>query len=212
MQRMLLSLTLLILSAWCVRNACQRLCPTAADLCRGLGVRYSEWVEHAADRRALDRVLEAMAAVDVAHLSGPAQTAFYINLYNAAMLQVVLTDYPLPSVREIGLLPFAVFKRRFIRQGEDVLSLDQIEKEILLKEHFDARIHFCGELCECQLSTVAGRALCCGSPGGSARRTSAPLAVSRAAVRVDRAQKRIAYSSLFKWYAADFAVDSPPRT
>lgn len=63
--------------------------------------------------------------------------AYFINLYNAAALQLVADNYPLKSIQDIE----DPWNRQFIRSGKNRYSLQKIEHEILrnLKE---PRIHF----------------------------------------------------------------------
>jgi hypothetical protein len=173
------------------------------------GVQYSKWVQNEADVQALDAVLTNWAQVDVAALERSERKAFYINLYNAGMLQAVLKNYPLKSVKNIGFLPFSIFKKKFIALGNDEVSLDHVEKGILLKEYFDPRIHFAvncaSESCPpLRAEPYVGERL-----DEQLDEQTRLFAASDRAARVDAAKGRIAYSELFKWYADDFGVKNP---
>ena len=50
------------------------------------------------NRAPLDAYLDMMGAVDPDELSRNGQLAFYINLYNAATLRLVVDHYPLKSI------------------------------------------------------------------------------------------------------------------
>jgi hypothetical protein len=173
------------------------------------GVRYDAWSENEADLQALEDFLDYASGVDVPEHPREAQVAFYINLYNAAMLQAVFDHYPLDSVKDIGLLPFSIFKKDFIQQGDRMLSLDTIEKEILLKEFFDPRIHFAvncaSESCPplMEVPFVAARL------DEQLDRQTRAFANSARAARVSIDETSVAYSELFKWYADDFGVENP---
>ena len=106
------------------------------------GVRYEAWHADAEDRAKLDGVLDFFASVGRSALDDDTAAAFLINVYNAAMIQAVLREYPLSSVREIGSSPFAVFKKEFIGLDGETVSLDEVEKGILLEEYSDPRLHF----------------------------------------------------------------------
>ncbi|MFW6218054.1 MAG: DUF547 domain-containing protein [Verrucomicrobiota bacterium] len=176
---------------------------------RDEGVRYEAWAGNEEDLAALDRFLKQAAVVDVPALGEAGQKAFYINLYNAAMLQAVFEHWPLDSVEEIGLLPFSIFKKKFIRQGGRRLSLDEVEKEILLKEYSDPRIHFAvncaSESCPPLRTEPYVGARLDAQLDEQARR----FARSEHAARIDTAEERVAFSELFKWYADDFPGDHP---
>ncbi len=66
-------------------------------------------------------------------------TCFYINAYNAVAVNLMLENYPIQSIMNIP----DVWKRKELQIGEDTLSLDNIEKDILLPHtDYDPRIHF----------------------------------------------------------------------
>ena len=173
------------------------------------GVRYDDWFKNKSDLRALEDFLMRAAEVDLSGHSKTEQTAFYINLYNAAMLQAVFDHYPLESVKDIGFLPFSIFKKDFIRQGDRKLSLDDVEKGILLKDFFDPRIHFAvncaSESCPpLRAEPFVGRKL-------DAQLTEQTRAFARSdrAARVFHNKKKTIYSELFKWYRDDFPGGDP---
>ena len=105
------------------------------------GVDYEAWYKSEKDLSEIDEILATWAALGLSKLSTSQQKAFYINLYNLGMIRAVFDHYPIDSVTEI-LPNFGIFTKKFIRQGDRTLSLDDIEKVILLKEYPDARIHF----------------------------------------------------------------------
>lgn len=173
------------------------------------GVAYEEWVSNPADVKALDAVLSEWAQVDVAALHASEQKAFYINLYNAAMLQAVLKHYPLKSVKEIGFLPFSIFKKKYISLGGIDVSLDHIEKGILLKEYFDPRIHFAVNCASESCPPLRAEPFIGARLNEQLNEQTRLFAESRRAARMNGKSTSIAYSELFKWYADDFGVKSP---
>ena len=58
-----------------------------------------------ADRRALARYVDALAAVPISRHRRAEQLAYWINLYNALTIKVVLDHYPVKSIREINISP-----------------------------------------------------------------------------------------------------------
>ena len=173
------------------------------------GVKYDAWFKNTADVYALDDVLRGMAQIDLEAYSKEEQAAFYINLYNAAMLQAVLKKYPLESVKEIGLLPFSIFRKDFIQLGDRELSLDDIEKGILLKEYFDPRIHFAVNCASESCPPLLNVPFLGSKLDAQLEMQTKAFATSARAARVLMGQSRIAYSELFNWYKDDFAVENP---
>ena len=173
------------------------------------GVRYEAWFEAKEDLEALDAFLEKMSKIDLSRFSEAEKIAFYINLYNAGMLKAVFDAYPLESVKNIGLIPFSIFKKKFIEQNGRLLSLDGIEKGILFEDHFDPRIHFAvncaSESCPLLLDApYTAKDL----ESQLAEQTRAFANSSRAA-RLNSKTGRIEFSELFKWYDSHFEGDDP---
>lgn len=63
--------------------------------------------------------------------------AFYINLYNAGTVQLILKNYPIKSIKKIS----SPWDKEWIKVGTQVLSLGDIEHKILRKMQ-EPRIHF----------------------------------------------------------------------
>ncbi len=173
------------------------------------GVHYSAWAENDDDKATLEAFIEHMGQVAVDELSAVAQVAFYINLYNAAMLQIVLENYPLESVKTIGVLPFSVFKKDLITLGDSKVSLDDIEKGILLNKYFDPRIHFALNCASESCPPLRAEPFTGVRLETQLQAQTELFAESERAARVDEAGRSIAYSELFKWYSDDFADKSP---
>lgn len=80
--------------------------------------------------------------------------AYWINLYNAATISLVLRHYPISSLKDIGSsfqIPFVntPWQLEFIKIGDNYYDLDNIEHNIIRKNFSEPRIHFalvCGAL------------------------------------------------------------------
>lgn len=100
----------------------------------------------AADKKALKAVISEMAAVPVSSHARPQQMAYWINLYNAVTVDVVLDHYPVKSIRDIDISPGFFSdgpwgKKLVTVEGEE-LSLNEIEHRILRPIWQDARVHY----------------------------------------------------------------------
>ena len=91
----------------------------------------------------LDRFLEVLAWVKPASLSRDEQMAFYINVYNAWTIKLILTEYPgIESIRDIGSIFSNPWKQKIVRVDGKVLHLDNVEHDILRPQFKDPRVHF----------------------------------------------------------------------
>lgn len=101
-----------------------------------------------ADIELLQSYLDSTARVSRAEFDGwdpNEQLAFLINVYNAATVKLVLTEYPdLDSIRDIGFLFTSPFRRDFITLFAEEVSLDDIEHGMIRSwpQFEEPRIHF----------------------------------------------------------------------
>lgn len=89
--------------------------------------------------------LDSLSSVSVGEYNGYSKEqklVFLINAYNAFTIQLILDNYPLKSIRNIGLLPLAAWKKEFFTLLGEERSLGWIEHEKLRKDFNEARIHF----------------------------------------------------------------------
>ncbi len=75
------------------------------------------------------------------------QIAYWINVYNAYTIELVLDYYPVSSIKDIGgkiNIPFisSPWDIKFIPLGKDTVDLNYIEHSILRGEFNEPRIHF----------------------------------------------------------------------
>jgi hypothetical protein len=73
--------------------------------------------------------------------------AYWINAYNAFTLKLIIDNYPVKSIKDIGpsiQIPFVntPWQKKFFKIGGQEMKLDQIEHDILRKQFNDPRIHF----------------------------------------------------------------------
>ncbi|RMF07913.1 MAG: DUF547 domain-containing protein [Alphaproteobacteria bacterium] len=159
-----------------------------------------------ADRAALDRYIASLEATPVDRLTREQQLAFWINLYNAATLRLVLEHYPVHSIRDIdispGLFSDGPWGAKILTVAGEKLSLDDIEHRILRPIWRDPRIHYAVNCASVGCPDLARRAY-------QAETVDAMLdAAARAyvnhprGIRIDNG--RLIASKIYKWYAADF--------
>ena len=94
------------------------------------------------DTTALKRYLTTLQAVEIEKFPKDEQFAFWVNLYNAATVDVIVKNYPLESIKDIGLLGQGPWKDKVLKVSGKSLSLDDIEHGILRPVWKDVRIHY----------------------------------------------------------------------
>lgn len=163
----------------------------------------------AEDRLTLGAYIERLAASPVSRLSRDEQFAYWVNLYNALTVKVVLDHYPLRSILDVtlstALFPIGPWSTKIIAVEGERLSLDDIEHRILRPIWRDPRIHY---VVNCASLGCPNLPL---KPIDARRREAALDAAAYAYVNHPRGARvdgsSVAVSSLFVWYQEDFGGD-----
>ncbi|UCF84854.1 MAG: DUF547 domain-containing protein [Desulfobacteraceae bacterium] len=154
----------------------------------------------------LDQYLTVLEKIDTGTLSHKEQFAFYVNAYNAWTIKLILGGYPgIKSIKDQGSLFKSPWKKKICRIDGGVITLDDIEHNILRPKFKDPRVHF---------------AINCAAKSCPPLR-SEPYLGNRLDQQLDemtrsfindphsnRLEDRTLYvSSIFKWFAEDFNND-----
>ncbi len=97
------------------------------------------------DRGILDGYLGTLQSVPVSDLNSREQFAYWVNLYNALTIQVIVEHYPVESIKDIsyGWLPRGgPWREKLVTVQGMELSLDDIEHRILRPVFQDNRVHY----------------------------------------------------------------------
>lgn len=167
-------------------------------------VKYAELKK---DRPQLNAYVDTLSKVSEAEFNGwtkAQQMAFLINAYNGYTLELILQNYPVRSIKDIGGLFDNRWKRKFFKLLGQDFSLDRIEHDTLRKPgaYNEVRVHY---------------AVNCASIGCPALREEAFVAdrlgvqLEEQAVRFlsDRSRNRAAngkleVSMIFNWFREDW--------
>ncbi|MGB1557346.1 MAG: DUF547 domain-containing protein [Oceanococcaceae bacterium] len=159
------------------------------------------------DRSKLQQYLAGLQALPIASYNRAEQMAYWINLYNAATVDLVLEHWPVPSITKIRphFLAFGPWNMPLLQVADQSLSLNDIEHRILRPIWADPRIHY---------------ALNCASIGCPSL-ARAPYQARMLEAQLDAAARRfvnsargvrirddgLVVSSIYHWFAEDFGGD-----
>lgn len=158
------------------------------------------------DRKRLASYLEQVQKLDPSQMPDNEQKAYWINLYNALTVKLVLDHYPVKSIRDIRPSFFSIgpWNEELAHVGGKTLSLNNIEHGILRKRWKDNRIHY---------------ALNCASLG-CPNLQAEPFTAQRLNEQLDHAARayvnsprganirngKLTVSSIYNWCAEDFGT------
>lgn len=159
-----------------------------------------------ADRAALKAYIEALAQAGPDALNRDEAFAFWVNLYNALTVDVVVRHYPVASIRDIdispGLFSNGPWGKKLLSVAGRELSLDDIEHGILRADFDDRRVHYAVNCASVGCPDLAP------APYTAVELDAMLDRAARAYVNSPRgahAEKgRLTASSIFKWYMKDF--------
>jgi hypothetical protein len=158
-----------------------------------------------ADRSSLAQYIKALEATPVSRLSRDAQMAFWINLYNAKTIDIVLAHYPVKSIRDIslgGLFTIGPWKQKnMIVEGKS-LSLDDVEHNILRKQWKDPRIHYAVNCASMGCPNLALRPFTSDNLETMLEEGARSFVNHPRGVSVKNG--RLTLSRIWQWYRADF--------
>ena len=152
----------------------------------------------AGDRAGLEAYIEGLSALDPD--SGWAQNrrlAYFINLYNALTVKLILDNYPLKSIRDLPN-PWA---RELVTLGQRSYSLDDIEHKVL-RPLGEARIHFAINCASRSCPALQPWAFT--EAGLEAQLEAATRAFINDPALNQIGPRTATLSRLFKWYREDF--------
>lgn len=152
--------------------------------------------------KAYVKTLEAMRPSD---MSRAEQIAYYANIYNAKTLVIILENYPVKSIRQIGggLIFKGPWRKKVLTIEGQELSLDNIEHDIVRARFDEPRIHYafnCAAMGCPNLHPTAWEADSLEADLDAAARTF--IAHPRG-VFIDT-RGRVRLSSIYKWFRQDF--------
>ncbi len=150
------------------------------------------------DRAALKVYLDHLAENPISHTAAKDERlAYYINLYNAGTVQLILENHPLNSIKDI----FRPWGKDRLFIGKEEYSLGEIEHGILRKMN-EPRIHFAINCASFSCPKLLNEAYIAKNMDAQLERASSDFIndLSKNKISKDFVQ----LSKIFKWYKRDF--------
>ena len=153
----------------------------------------------------LKNLVQQVADMNVNSLSDVERKAFFINAYNISVINGIVQNYPTASPLKIG----GFFDGQKHTIGGSRMTLNQLEKDNLLKVTGDEKLHFvlvCAAVSCPPIATFAYRPE--NLDAQILERTR--LALNNPEfIQVDAANNTVNLSEIFKWYTGDFKDKAP---
>lgn len=161
----------------------------------------------AADRERLDRYIERLEGVSISEYSRAEQFAYWVNLYNAVTVDVVLEHYPVESIRDIDISPgwfsSGPWGAKLVTVEGEQLSLDDIEHRILRPIWSDPRIHYAVNCASVGCPDLQPEAFTAADMEDQLDRAARGYVNDRRGFTIDDNNDLIV-SSIYHWFQEDF--------
>ncbi len=95
------------------------------------------------DKQALKVYIKSLTSLDSRTYSKPQQYAYWVNLYNAITVDLIIDSYPIKSITKLGgLFSFGPWGEKVVKITGKDLTLNDIEHRILRPIWNDPRTHY----------------------------------------------------------------------
>jgi len=152
----------------------------------------------------LNNYLDSLLDIDPREYSKKEQFAYWVNLYNAATVVLIIENYPVESITKIkdSILSFGPWDREWIEVGEDLLSLNDIEHRILRPIWQDNRIHYAVNCASLSCPNLSNKAFTSNNTETQLEILATDYVNHPRGVSIIK--NRLYISSIYDWYKGDF--------
>jgi len=158
------------------------------------------------DRQILQDYLSSLQQVKISSLNRQEQKAYWINLYNALTVQVILDHYPVKSIMDIdispGLFANGPWDAKLLTIEGEQVSLNDIEHRILRPIFHDNRLHYALNCASLGCPDLQGIAYISANTEALLNTAARTFVNSARGARMENG--RLYVSSIYKWFQVDF--------
>jgi Protein of unknown function, DUF547 len=168
------------------------------------------------NRGRIDEVVKDFSSVkpeEYNNWSREQQVAYWINTYNGWFLQIVIDHYPIHETRLIGFMfpknsvqrISGVWDKILLESPVGKVSLNDIEHKILRAQFKEPRIHFAIVCASVGCPKLRSQPYVAASLDRELDNAAAVFISDPSKVKLEPQVQKIELSSIFKWFARDFA-------
>lgn len=172
----------------------------------------------AGDSDTLDTYLAGLEAVKLADFetwSTDERFAFWIDAYNGYILSLIVHNYPVDSIRDLGGTVFGrIWDRELVPLSHlapdidhELLSFNDIEHVILRPTFKDARVHAAVNCASASCPPLATHAFVAASLDADLEAAMSAFVQDPTRNHLDRDGAELKLSSIFDWFSEDFVRD-----
>lgn len=158
------------------------------------------------DRQLLEDYIRSLEHIQIRQYTHNEQLAYWINLYNAATVNIILQHYPVESILDINISPGLFAKgpwgNKILHIEEQDVSLNDIEHRILRPLWKDPRIHYALNCASMGCPNLQKIAFTAENVEQVLKRAASEFVNHPRGASID--DGRLIVSSIYSWFEKDF--------
>ena len=156
------------------------------------------------DKKALKIYLSQLRSIDPRAYRRSEQMAYWINLYNALTVDLILDNYPVKSIKKVGkgLFSFGPWDDDIVRIAGNKLTLNDIEHKILRPLWKDPRIHYAVNCASYGCPNLVTKVFTASNTDFLLNQSARDYVNHSRGVRFE--DGNLIVSSIYHWYSEDF--------
>lgn len=151
----------------------------------------------------ISSLVSEIGTINLSRIDEKNRKAFYINAYNLLVIQSIVDKYPVESPMKIE--GFFDKKKHWVA-GEQ-LTLNELEKEKLLKPYGDPRFHFALVCAAKSCPSLANEVYLPATIDEQLDQQTRKSINNTQWLRLSPTKKKVSVSKIFEWYSGDFLVE-----
>ncbi|MEL6545704.1 MAG: DUF547 domain-containing protein, partial [Myxococcota bacterium] len=173
------------------------------------GIRRIDYEAALPERARLDSYVARLQGTAPLTLNRDEQRAYWINLYNAETIRVILDHYPVESIKDINLEGSGLFGGPWnaprLKVNGEALSLNNIEHGILRPLWADPRIHYAVNCASLGCPNLAAEAYTAANSETLLEAQARDFVAHPRGVAIDE-DGDVRLSNIYLWYRKDFGM------
>ena len=161
------------------------------------------------DKKNLNDYLVYLTKIKISQYNRREQRAYWINLYNALTVNVVIRNLPVRTIKEIssGFFSGGPWKKKLVKIESEELSLDDIEHRILRPIWQDPRLHYAVNCASIGCPNLQAKAFTAANSESLLDKGARDYINHPRGVKIDNSGQ-LQVSSIYVWFSDDFGGEA----
>tara|TARA_Y100000768_G_scaffold388954_1_gene389237 strand:- start:15126 stop:15851 length:726 start_codon:yes stop_codon:yes gene_type:complete len=146
--------------------------------------------------------LEGVTKSEFQEFNEKQKLSYWINAYNAYTVKLIVDNYPVKSIKDLGGFLSSPWSKEFIKLMGQEMSLDDIEHKTIRKNFKEARIHFVVNCASMGCPSLYREAIVADKIEEQLEAATKHFLTNSAKNQISKKHAKL--SKIFDWYEGDF--------